>query len=319
MNHSFRHRSSRFLRCFSRFCPFCRVPDWDARVYQIVFLGSFLTIGVLWRDFSLSVWQVLLTFAAAIITQLLCLRITGLSIRHHGVLSAVVTGFGLSLLLRADSLWLHPAMAVLAIASKFTVRYRFRPNHSAHSQHKGNSTTVSDTVHGHLFNPANLGCLVGAYLLDGWLSPGQWGQAIALTAWFIVLGSLVASRAGRWDVALCFLGTYFALYTARTLFLGINPWVILHQAQNGALLLFAFFMISDPVTTPRRAQARWLFGTLVAIAAFLWEISTFRPNGAVLALAALAWLTPLLNRWWPAAGHQWQPVADSTSSSDSDR
>lgn len=218
----------------------------DARVYQILFLGSFLTIGVLWRDFSLSVWQVALTFIAAIATQLLCLRITGLGIKKYGVLSALVTSFGLSLLLRADNLWLHPLMATVAIASKFIVRYRF--------------TKDRHVIHGHVFNPANFGCVVGAYFLGGWLSPGQWGQAVVLAAWFVVLGSLVASKAGRWDVALCFLLTYFALYITRTLYLGINPWVILHQAQNGALLLFAFFMISDPMTTPRKAQARWVFG-----------------------------------------------------------
>lgn len=263
----------------------------DARVYQIVFLGSFLTIGVLWRDFSLSVWQVVLTFVAAIATQLLCLRITGLGIHKYGVLSALVTSFGLSLLLRADNFWLHPLMAAVAIASKFLIRYRFQ---------KGDHT-----IHGHLFNPANIGCVVGAYLLGGWLSPGQWGQAIALAGWFIVLGSLVASKAGRWDVALCFLLTYFALYIARVLYLGINPWVILHQAQNGALLLFAFFMISDPMTTPRKAQARWLFGALVAVAAFVWEINTFKPNGAVLALAALAVLTPLFNWVWAAHPYNW--------------
>lgn len=272
----------------------------DARVYQIVFLGGFLTIGVAWRDFSLDVWQVLLTFVAAIVTQLLCLRISGLGVRRYGVLSAVVTGFGLSLLLRADNFWLHPAMAVLAIASKFLIRYRFRRRYDS-----ANGRGKTDTIHGHFFNPANLGCIVGAYFLGGWLSPGQWGQAIVLAGWFVVLGSLVASRAGRWDVALCFLGTYFALYITRTLYLGINVQVILHQAQNGALLLFAFFMISDPMTTPNKAQARWLFGALVAIAAFVWEVNTFKPNGSVLALAALSWLTPLFNRWCPSAGHQW--------------
>lgn len=273
------------------------MPNLDPRVYQILFLGSFLTVGVLWRDFSLNIWQVVFTFVAAIATQLLCLRITGLGIKQYGVLSAVVTSFGLSLLLRADNLWLHPLMATVAIASKFIVRYRF--------------TKDSHVIHGHFFNPANLGCIVGAYFLGGWLSPGQWGQAVVLAAWFVVLGSLVASKAGRWDVALCFLLTYFALYITRTLYLGINPWVILHQAQNGALLLFAFFMISDPMTTPRNTQARWAFGALVAVVAFLWEINTFKPNGAVLALGVLAVLTPLFNWWWSDDVFVWKPSSEA--------
>lgn len=243
----------------------------------------------------------MLTFTAALLTQLLCLRLNGLKLQHYGVLSAIITAFGLSLLLRADNLWLHPTAAALSIASKFTIRYRFIRRIGESRQ----------SIHGHLFNPAGLGCAVGAYLLGGWLSPGQWGQAVALAAWFVIPGLLVTGQAGRWDVALFFLGTYFVLYAGRTLYLGINPWVILHQAQNGALLLFAFFMLSDPMTTPRKAQARWLFGVLVAVAAFLWEVQTFKPNGAILALMALTALTPVFNWWWPDAVYRWKRHSDT--------
>ena len=36
------------------------------------------------------------------------------------------------------------------------------------------------------------------------------------------------------------------------------------QLQSGALLLFTFFMISDPKTTPDSRVGRILFGVLVA-------------------------------------------------------
>src|SRR5262245_35962499 len=107
----------------------------DARLFQIAFLATLLTVGVLVRDFALLPAQMALAFAAGIATQKLWIRALG--IRHRGILSAVITCFGLSILLRADSLWVHPLAAALAISAKFIVR-----------------------VHGkHLYNPANLGVI----------------------------------------------------------------------------------------------------------------------------------------------------------------
>jgi hypothetical protein len=42
----------------------------------------------------------------------------------------------------------------------------------------------------------------------------------------------------------------------------------MHQLQNGALLVFAFFMISDPKTTPDAAIGRLVYSMLVAGVAF---------------------------------------------------
>src|SRR4030095_7805392 len=66
----------------------------DARLFQIAFLATLLTIGVLVRDFALLPAQMALAFAAGIATQKLWIRALG--IRHRGILSAVITCFGLS-------------------------------------------------------------------------------------------------------------------------------------------------------------------------------------------------------------------------------
>ena len=143
-----------------------RLSRLDPRALQIVALGTFLGFGVLMRDFSVQWQQVGLTFAAALATQAFWLR--RLDLRQAGYLSAIVTGFGLSVLVRADSLWAHPMIAALAISSKFVVRIDGR----------------------HLFNPANLGAVLAAWLVPGaWLSPGQWGSDLAASAWFLALGA----------------------------------------------------------------------------------------------------------------------------------
>jgi enediyne biosynthesis protein E5 len=253
----------------------------DPRILQITFLGTFLTIGVFVRDFAMLWQQVALTFAAALITQAVWLQVKGL--QHKGYLSAFVTCFGISILVRAENFWVHPLVACLAISSKFFIRYEFAPG-----------------KHSHLFNPANLAAVLAGYMLPGaWLSPGQWGQAIVLAVWFFILGTMVSSKAARWDVSFVFLGTFIALITLRVLWLGANPWIIWHQLQNGALLLFTFFMISDPLTTPRDARVRMLFAAAVAIAAFTWQFTTFKPNGPVVALFALSFIVPWLNKLFP--------------------
>ena len=258
----------------------------DARLFQIAFLATLLTIGVLVRDFALLPAQMALAFAAGITTQKLWIRALG--IPHRGILSAVITCFGLSILLRADSLWVHPLAAALAISAKFVIRFHGK----------------------HLYNPANLGVILAISLFPGaWVSPGQWGQDLALAVWFLMLGGVVAHRAQRSDIASVFLGAYLGLVALRVMALG-QPWTIfLHQFANGGLLLFAFFMISDPMTIPDRKSARVAYAIVVAIVAFLWQFALFKPNGLVWALFFCTPLVPIIDRLWPGEKFEWrQPV-----------
>jgi enediyne biosynthesis protein E5 len=256
----------------------------DARLYQILFLGSFLTIGVLLRDFSVQLSQVGLVFLTAVLTQRFW--IYRLGITQVGYLSAIVTSFGISILVRSDSLWVHPLIATIAISSKFVLRID----------------------NNHVFNPANLAAVMAAYLLPGaWLSPGQWGQSWILAAWFLALGTIVTTKARRIDIGLVFLLAFATLLTARVFYLGQNPVIIWHQMQNGVLLLFAFFMISDPMTTPRHAKVRFAYACGVAFGAFIWQFYFFKPHGPVLALFLLSFFVPWLNRIAPGEKFQWRP------------
>jgi enediyne biosynthesis protein E5 len=259
-----------------------RLPQ-DPRVYQILFLAGLLGAGALARDFTLRPEQMALTFATGLATQLACVRIVGL--QRIGVLSALITCLGLSILLRADSLWVHPVVAALAIASKFVIRAGGK----------------------HLFNPGNLGVIAGLALIPGaWISPGQWGSDIASATWVVALGALVANRARRIDTSWTFLGCYLGLAAARVAWLGYDWAVFVHQLQSGALLLFAFFMISDPMTTPNHRGARVAHAAIVAAAAFAWQFTLFVPNGLVWALFLATPLVPLLDRVFRAERFKWR-------------
>jgi enediyne biosynthesis protein E5 len=258
----------------------------DARVFQIVFLATLLTTGVLLRDFTIQPLQVALTFAAGIATQSFWLRRLGL--QQKGFLSAVVTCCGLSLLLRSDALWVHPLIAVLAMSSKFVLRTRGK----------------------HLYNPANLGVIVAITLLPGtWVSPGQWGNDLALAVWLLMLGTVVTQRARRLDISWIFLFTFLGLVALRVVLLG-QPWAIWwHQLGNGALLLFTFFMISDPMTIPNRRGPRIAYAVIVALGAIAWQFLLFRPNALIWSLFLLTPLVPLLDRLYPASNFAWRSPA----------
>jgi Na+-transporting NADH:ubiquinone oxidoreductase subunit NqrB len=258
----------------------------DARLFQIVFLAALLTVGVLLRDFSLQPLQMVLAFAAGLVTQAFWLRRLGL--QQKGFLSAIVTCCGLSLLLRSDTLWAHPLAAVLAMSSKFVLRVNGK----------------------HLYNPANLGVIATISLLPGtWVSAGQWGNDLALAVWFLMLGTIVTQRARRLDVSWVFLGAFLGLVALRVGLLGQSWAIWWHQLGNGALLLFAFFMISDPMTIPNRTGARVAYAVIVALGAAAWQYLLFKPNALIWALFLLTPLVPVLDRLFPAQKFVWRPDA----------
>jgi enediyne biosynthesis protein E5 len=260
----------------------------DPRILQIAFLGVLLAAGAYLRDFSLRPAQIALTFAAALGLQCLLNRLTCKP--APSLLSATITAFSLTLLLRADNLWALPAAAVFAIASKFVLRVRGK----------------------HLFNPANFGVGAALLVLPGtWTSPGQWGNDVALAGWLVVLGATVASRARRADISWMFLVFYLGALGARVAWLGQRWAVWTHQLSSGALLLFTFFMISDPMTTPSHVKGRAAHAALIAALAYAWGFGLFRTNAVLWALFVAAPMAAVWDWLWPAPKFDWTSVRGS--------
>jgi len=144
------------------------------------------------------------------------------------------------------------------------------------------------------------------------VSPGQWGSDLLVACWVVALGGIVASRARSVNLSLVFLAFYLGAYALRVAWLGQCWAVFVHLLQNGTLLMFAFFMISDPMTAPNRAAARVLYAACVALLAFAWQYVLFIPNGPIWALFLCAPLVPLLDRTWPGAQAVWLPAPASS-------
>src|SRR5262249_26884558 len=100
-------------------------------------------------------------------------------------------------------------------------------------------------------------------------------------------------RAARRCVTFAFPGFHIALPFGRALWLGDPLSIPLHQLQNGALVLFAFFMISDPKTTPDTRLGRILFAGLVALGAWYVQFVWYGSNALLWSLAGCSLTVPL--------------------------
>jgi Na+-transporting NADH:ubiquinone oxidoreductase subunit NqrB len=263
----------------------------DPRLYQIAVLASLLVYGTTRLDLEVRPTRALALLAAVLLTQYVCTRLRRLPVFDPK--SALISGLSLCLLLRTNSLTLAILAAVITIASKFVLRVDGK----------------------HLFNPTNFG-IVAMMLATGqvWVSPGQWGNAAFFAFLLACLGGLVVNRAARSDVTYAFLAFYLAVLFGRALWLGQPMAIPLHQLGSGAFLIFTFFMISDPKTTPDSRAGRILFALLVALGAGFVHFVLFRPNGLLLSLAFLSPLVPLIDRLLPGTRYAWRGVRAATAS-----
>jgi len=262
----------------------------DARHFQIVALSSLLAINFVWIDFGAKPLHSALAICSAVATQIVFSRIFGLP--KIDLRSAFITGLSLSLLLRADAAWLPAIAGVIAIGSKFLLRLDGR----------------------HIWNPAGLAIVVLLFTSNGvWISPGQWGSGVWFASLLAFFAILVLHAAQRSDIALFFLGSHAALLVARAAWLGDPMAIPLHQLQSGSLLIFAFFMISDPKTTPDSRLGRFAFALTVAVLGhYLAFFMQMRP-ALYVALIALSPVVFLLNKLIPAKRFEWTPTRQGVS------
>jgi Na+-transporting NADH:ubiquinone oxidoreductase subunit NqrB len=257
----------------------------DSRDYQIVFLATFLGLGIMTRDWSIKPELILVLIVTCCLTQLV---LTILSKPTENPIlalkSALITSLGLALLLRADRVSTMILAGTLAIASKFIFT-------------NGNK---------HWFNPANFGIIIALLLTpDAWVSPGQWGDDWWYLLLFLGFGGIVLKRVGRWDTSLAFFGTYAALEIDRNIWLGWTWDVSLHKLMSGSLLLFTLFMITDPRSIPNDRSARICWSMSIAGLAFILRNYFYINEAIFMALFTISPLTILLDKIRTAPHFSW--------------
>jgi Na+-translocating ferredoxin:NAD+ oxidoreductase RnfD subunit len=230
--------------------------------------------------------------------------------------SAMLTGSGVALILRVvgtppDQPWSTYAIEVFAVVaglsllSKYVIRYRGA----------------------HVFNPSNIGLVIAFIVLgstrveplDFWWAPLT--NPAMLVAYAVILGGgLLITRRLRllplaisyWLVLAAGLGVLAASghsMVARWSFApvtGFDYWRAIVASPE--VMIFLFFMITDPKTIPQGRVGRVVFGALVAIVGVLFmapQTDEFGTKvGLLAALVAASAVRPLLERFFPEPGSE---------------
>ncbi len=128
----------------------------------------------------------------------------------------------------------------------------------------------------HIFNPSNFALIMALLLFYPKALPiiGQLGKDIITLYIVIILGSIILIRVKRWMISLSFVLTF--LLTHLFIFKHYDPhWQIeefLLKFYSTSFIVYIFFMLTDPKTTPASSYLQVLFGFLVAFFTLLLEL-----------------------------------------------
>jgi len=283
----------------------------DPRLHVAAVIITIHILGQVALDFRVSIPQIL---AAIITCAVIEVAVTFRQARAFvWPASAMLTGSGVALILRAvgtepgdhwtfDAWYVFAAVAGLSLVSKYVIKY--------------GST--------HVFNPSNIGLVVAFIVLgssrveplDFWWGPLDAAMALAYAV--IIIGGLLITR------RLELLGLATSFWVALAVGVGVlaasghcmvanwafapvcgtDFWRVIVTSPE--VLIFLFFMITDPRTVPAGPTARVVFGLAVAAASVLLmapQTDEFGTKVGLLAgLVIVCAARPLLARFLPQLG-----------------
>lgn len=163
---------------------------------------------------------------------------------------ALLTGLLVAMVLSPHEPWYKAAVtAAVGVLSKYVAR--------------GRSANV--------FNPAALALVATFYVFD--TGQSWWGAlpelpTAAIMALFVT-GIFITDRVKKMPAVLAFLGVHFLLFTI-TSFVGDPAHVaeLYREPDLHAALFFAFFMVTDPPTSPPKPRDQVLFGVITAVVSY---------------------------------------------------
>lgn len=257
----------------------------DARYFQIFFQFILLLYGFFYLHWSNDWWLYCTYIGIGIATQLLIEFFTNK--KYDSYKSALITSLGLCLLLKTNSWEVAAMAATISIASKYLIKVNGK----------------------HIFNPSAFGIVFTILITQkAWISPGQWGSGMVLLFAVICLGCIVVSKVQKLDVSISFLATFtLLLFVRQVIYLGWPLDFFVQSVSTGSLLLFSFFMVTDPKTTPNHAGARIVWCMLVAVASFYLSAFKFINTAPIWVLVFASPLVPVLDLVFKAKRFEWKP------------
>jgi electron transport complex protein RnfD len=128
------------------------------------------------------------------------------------------------------------------------------------------------------------------------LTNGSLGETSALAC---LIGGiyLCIRRTASWEIPAGVLLSVTVLGGIANLANPDAAWTVLHHLLGGSLLFGAFFIATDPVSSPLTPKGKFIFG--IGIGAFIMLLRLFSgyPEGVMFAVLLMNAVTPLINRW----------------------
>jgi Na+-translocating ferredoxin:NAD+ oxidoreductase RnfD subunit len=213
---------------------------------------------------------------AAIATAVVMDLIGGLLRKRKRLMpdGAIITALIITLVLNAAVTWqIAAATAAIAIGSKHLLQVKKKP----------------------IFNPAAFGLLAALLFFSS--EQDWWGGFSLFPSWCIVYviigGYIVTNRSNKFPQVFAFLGVYFILFLAMAIWkIGDVSEAFRIPFINSALFL-AFFMVTDPPTSPGKYKDQIIFGSIAAIVSVAIDASV---GGLYYLLAGLL-AANLWNAW----------------------
>jgi Na+-translocating ferredoxin:NAD+ oxidoreductase RnfD subunit len=281
----------------------------DSRLHVAGVIITIHVLGQVALHFQVSVPQILVAILTCAVLEVAITFATKRCVAWPA--SAMLTGSGVGLILRVPSTppgdhwsmhqwWVFAAVAGGSLLTKYAIRWRGS----------------------HVFNPSNIGLVVTFVVfgssrvepLDFWWRP--MGPAMVIAYVVIIGGGLaIAARLGLLSIVLSFYGALAAgigvlaasghCMVARWSFTPVcdlDYWRIIVTSPE--LLIFLFFMITDPRTVPATLRGRVAFGLAVAMVSTLLmapQTNEFWTKVALLGgLAIVCACRPLVELWLTA-------------------
>jgi Na+-translocating ferredoxin:NAD+ oxidoreductase subunit D len=125
---------------------------------------------------------------------------------------------------------------------------------------------------------------------------GSLGETSALAC---LLGGLFLCirRTASWEIPAGVLASVVVIGGLQQLAAPDTGWTVFHHLFGGALLFGAFFIATDPVSSPLTPRGKLIFGVGVGALIMILRIFSGYPEGVMFAVLLMNALTPLINRW----------------------
>jgi Na+-translocating ferredoxin:NAD+ oxidoreductase subunit D len=116
---------------------------------------------------------------------------------------------------------------------------------------------------------------------------GSIGEVSALA---LLLGAayLIYKKFANWRLP----AGYLSAMAVMALLVGQNP---LFHIFSGSAILAAFFMVTDPATSPKSDIGRWIFGISVGVIVMVIRLWGWLPEGTTFAILGMNYLVPFIN------------------------